>query len=343
MQSWASPSGAFVIAWSQTEVDGHGNAPEDRIVPGSYWRWRGEAVALDKAIGPAVDDDAFPDSETERRRIADAARGLVGRALGVTAGDAGSERSFTLSDGRDHWIATLIDVAGLPRPLVLFTGAMPPVGQPLKVTGVEARRNPLLLTHAEGVVCFTPETWIDTPGGARQIGHLVAGDKVMTLDGGVQEIVWTGRRRLSLRELVHDPDLAPVRIRQGAFPAWRQDGDLLVSPDHRMLVRGRTEGGESEVLVAARDLVDDVGILREVRCSPVTYVHLLLEQHHILLANGFETESFHPGAARLDAIPAEDRARLLDVLPGLRRSSEVYGPTARPVIGMAEARLMTAA
>lgn len=339
----AGRSGTFLISWSQTQVDGHSGVPEAALAAGAYWRWSGAAVDIGPMVGAA--EAAAPE---DRRLVAAAiARDVVGQALGlgVSAEVADFDRSFTLTDGREGWIATLIDVPGNVHPLVMFAGRMPPTDVPLRVETAATRRDVQVPAEGAGVVCFTPGTWIETPGGARQIEHLAAGDKVMTRDGGAQELVWTGMRRLTVRDLHRMPDLAPVRIREGALDQLRADGDLIVSPDHRMLVRSRhSESGEvSEVLVPARDMVDGTRVVRELPVRPVTYVHLLLERHHILLANGFQTESFHPAAAALDAVPAADRLRLFDVMPMLRIEPQVYGPWARPALSRAEMALLAAA
>ena len=170
--------------------------------------------------------------------------------------------------------------------------------------------------------------------------ELVAGDRVITKDGGPREVLWVGLRHISRARLMTTPDLRPVRIASGAMDAHRPSGDLLVSPDHMMLLAGpetRAICGEAEVLVPARDLVGRPGITRVPAAASVTYYHLMLGEHCILLANGVETESFHPGAANLSAIAAEQRARLFDIMPDLAASAANYGPPARRAVSRAEA------
>lgn len=344
MKSDAGQSGLYLLSWSQTQIDGRGDSPEEALAVGAYWRWMGHAVDITAAT------DFDPSLAFQRQFAANAAKSVIYQAVGapvplaVTHPDT-VDRTFTLSDGRDRWVATLIEVPDAKEPLICFVGAMPPAEQPLRVDWVDPKPKPLVLEHTAGVVCFTPGTWIDTPGGARQIKHLAAGDSVVTADGGKQEIVWIGTRHVTAAEIRRTPDLAPVRIREGALGGGTADGDLLVSPDHRMIVRGRHEGtGEkTEVLVNARDLVNGDSILREVPGRTITYLHLLLEHHHILRANGFETESFHPAAASLDTVVADEKTRLFDVMPMLKLEPTSYGASARPVLSRAEAELMLAA
>ena len=351
MNMMTRPEGTFVIAWSQTEVDGLTGAPVSSLERGATWQWSGEPVRIDGASALA-DFESDDSSEALRRRAAAGARKLIGRALlqeGVrtpfTEAMTDLDRSFSVSDGRHTWVATLIDIPEIARPLLMFTGEMPPAGAGLYIVDEpEAGGRPHLLREgAEGVVCFTPGTRLDTPDGPRMVEDLVAGDVVSTKDDGAQEILWIGERHVSGARLYAMPDLRPVRIRSGALGEERPDGDLIVSPDHRMLVEGPAAlalWGEKEVLVAARDLIDDHRIIRDLRVRSVTYIHLMLPRHGVLFANGMETESFHPAATSLDAIAGDQLARLFDVMPDLEITPSAYGPMSRRVLGRAEAALI---
>jgi hypothetical protein len=354
MSMMSGPEGTFVISWSQTEIDGLSGAPTASLDAGAMWIWRGSPVRIDGATGGVK--GAYPNESREmhRRRAAASARRIVARALiqeGARAPFAEEtmdfDRSFTLSDGRREWVATLIDMPEIARPLLMFAGNMPPRDVPLCITqGVET---PTILNRiaetAEGVVCFTPGTLLDTPDGPRLVEDLVAGDKVITKDNGAEEVLWVGNRNVSGARLYAMPDLRPVRIRENALGNGRPGGDLIVSPDHKMLIEGdaaRTLWGEPEVLVTARDLIDGTAITRDMAAKSVTYIHLMLANHHVLVANGVETESFHPAAARLDAIAEEQRMRLYDVMPELEFDAACYGPTSRRVLSKAEAALLPA-
>ena len=352
MNMMAGPEGTFVISWSQTEVDGLSGAPVTALDEGAMWIWRGAPVQIDSAItGPTL-RATRGGHEIYRKRAAASARRIVSRALvqeGVRTpfidDVAEFDRSFTVSDGHRTWTATLIDMPEIARPLLMFAGAMPPVDVPLFVSEsvVEPALPSRLSEGAEGVVCFTPGTWLETPKGPRLVEDLVAGDKIVTKDSGAEPILWVGSRNVSGARLYAMPDLRPVRIREGALGSGQPAGELVVSPDHRMLVQGqaaRALWGEDEVLVAARDLVNGRAVARDMGAKSVTYIHLMMASHQVLVANGVETESFHPAAARLDAIEEEQRQRLFDVMPDLAYDPETYGPTARRLLTRAEAALL---
>ena len=352
MAMMASLDGTFVMSWAQTEVDGLAAAPVSSLEDGAVWIWRGEPVRIDgaSAYGAGL---SFESGDGHRLRAAQSARRIVSRALAMEGvrtpfidEDVGFDRSFTVTDGLNEWVATLIEMPEIARPLLMFAGKLPPPNTPLAVS--EAVTQPTMphriVENAEGVVCFTPGTMLETAEGLRAVETLVAGDRVITKDGGAQMIVWAGSRNVSGARLYAFPDLRPVRIREGALGAGRPNGDLIVSPDHRMLMAGPAAEalwGESEVLVAARDLIDGSGVVRDMAAKSVTYHHLMLEQHHVLVANGVETESFHPGAAALDAVEEDQRMRMFDVMPALAVNTDSYGPMSRRALTKAEAALLT--
>lgn len=193
------------------------------------------------------------------------------------------------------------------------------------------------------MICFTPGTVIRTVDGKRLIENLTPGDFIATKDNGPQEILWKGTRRMSGARLHAMPHLRPVRITAGAMGLGRPDDDLLVSPQHRMLIKGaaaRALFNTDEVLVAAEDLVNDTSILVDQSVREVTYVHILLAQHQVIWANGLETESFHPSNTALETVEPGQRGRLLELLPGLEINPHVYGDYARRNLSGSEAAIL---
>jgi len=163
-----------------------------------------------------------------------------------------------------------------------------------------------------GPPCFTPGTRIRTISGDRLVEDLRPGDLVMTRDHGPQPLKWVGRR-----DVPGQGDFAPIRIAAGHLGNAR---DLLVSPQHRMVVSGwraQLFYGETEVLVAAKHLVDDRAVCRA-PCETVSYIHLMFAEHQIVFAEGAATESLDPHGdlARKDARIARE---VLTLFPELDR------------------------
>lgn len=182
--------------------------------------------------------------------------------------------------------------------------------------------------------CFVAGTRILTPRGEVPVERLRAGDMVMTHDCGPQPILWAGGRIVG-----GYGNCAPVRFETGVIGNSRP---LLVSQRHRMLIGGWQAAlfcGEDEVLVAAKKLVNahDVTIAP---CRKVHYVHLLLDAHHVLTADGAASESFFPGDTILDADPAIHES-ILAAWDRAHSGSDIRQMrTARPVARGAEASVI---
>ena len=345
--------GAFVISWSQTEVDGLEGAALHALTVGAAWSWRGEVVRVDGPSGVLRLDGANNEIDC-RKRAARLVRRLVGTAQANTRNleeieveDTLMDAGFVVTDGAQSYTITLIEVGGGAPPLLMFLDRIPPANTEMWVVHHSMEG----LHHVSGtgpetggVICFTPGTRIETPEGPRPVEDLREGDLVQTKDDGAQEIQWIGSRRMSGARLFAMPHLRPVRIRAGAFGIERPDEELLVSPGHRMLIRGPVAQAlfnTPEVLVSASDLVNSSTVAVDLAVREVTYIHLLLPRHQILWANGVETESFHPASTSLSTLSDGDRARLLELEPQLRFEPERYGRFARRSLSASEAALLT--
>lgn len=182
--------------------------------------------------------------------------------------------------------------------------------------------------------CFVAGTCLETAEGPKAVELVSIGDLVRTRDHGLQPVRWIGQASRPAR----GPH-APIRISRGLFG---QHGQLLVSPQHRILfrtVRAELLFETDEVLVKAKDLVDGCSIERIESDQYVRYFHILFDRHEIVIANGLETESYQPGDHSLEAFDRETRAEILDLM-AIRTGP--FGPAARPTLQSYEARLLLA-
>jgi hypothetical protein len=346
------PWGTFVISWSQTETDGLAAATLDILAVGAAWRWTGEAVRVDGPQNLLILDGAEGAVDV-RRRAAQMVRRLVGSAIG--RGPCGTsdpdpeeglaDQSLVVTDGRRSFTLTLIDVPETRARLVMVVGDLPPRDTDLWIvrTAIDRRQSAGRSTTPGGVICFAPGTRLATPEGLRLIEHLRPGDRVLTRDNGPQAVMWMGHRRMSGARLYAMPHLRPIRFRAGAVGMDEPDQDLIVSPQHRMLIRGpnaRALFNVEEVLVEAADLVNDRTILIDRSLREVTYVHVLLERHNVIWANGLQTESFHPANTEFDSIDPGQRDGLLVILPGVDADPQGYGEYARRNLSASEAAIL---
>ncbi|MFS4438943.1 Hint domain-containing protein [Paracoccaceae bacterium GXU_MW_L88] len=177
------------------------------------------------------------------------------------------------------------------------------------------------IVEIEEPICFTPGVLIETDQGPRAVETLQIGDLVLTKDHGLKPVRWIGRNRLSATMLDENENYRPIRIRAGALAPGYPAADLIVSPQHRILIRSRIAArmfGADEVLVAAKQLLQIDGVEQVNHSDGVDYIHFLLDQHEIVYANGAESESLYTGPQALKSVGAEARAEILSLFPELR-------------------------
>lgn len=176
----------------------------------------------------------------------------------------------------------------------------------------------LLPAPFAGVPCFAAGTMIATPTGPRAVQTLLAGDLLSTVDHGALPVLWVGHCQIGTRDLDLRPNQRPILIAAHALGPNRPARDLIVSPQHRMLITSRIAQrmtGQSDVLVAARHLVGMPGITVQL-VDTITYWHVLLEGHQLLLAEGAVTESLLPGRMALMTLGPDNTRQIMAILDG---------------------------
>jgi len=144
-----------------------------------------------------------------------------------------------------------------------------------------------------GAHCFLRGMKILTLKGERSIEDLRIGDLVSTISGEPKRIKWIGRMRVD-RQVLQDVARAPVKIARGAFNGVLPHSDLYVSYRHCLFING--------LLMPAGDLINGTTITR---AEPTTsdcieYLHIELERHDVIFANGAPAETFLGDASRAD-------------------------------------------
>lgn len=170
------------------------------------------------------------------------------------------------------------------------------------------------------VLCFGRGTLIETDRGLVAVEDLRVGDMVVTRDNGLQPIRWIGSLVLTSAALATRANLRPIRIRAGALGANSPSADLIVSPQHRVLVRSKVAVkmfGADEILVAAKQLLNLDGIDIAEDLAEVEYYHFMFDDHQVVLSNGAETESLFTGPEALKSVGHAARREILDLFPDL--------------------------
>jgi hypothetical protein len=132
--------------------------------------------------------------------------------------------------------------------------------------------------------CFARGAGILTPLGYVRVENLKPGDPVVTAAGHVRAVRWVGRRSIDIAAHGRPEAVRPVRILPGAIADGVPARAVTLSPDHALLLRG--------YLVPVKLLVNGALIVRDYACQAVTYLHVELDRHDILLAENLPVESY---------------------------------------------------
>jgi hypothetical protein len=143
----------------------------------------------------------------------------------------------------------------------------------------------------EQVICFFAGTLVKTDRGDLPVEALTPGNKALTVSGEVRVIKWIGRQTISTR-FADTLRVLPIRVRAGAFSDNVPSRDLLLSPDHALLV--------GDVLIQAGALVNGTSIVRETNVPQTfAYYHIELEDHSLILAENTPAETFVDNVDRM--------------------------------------------
>jgi hypothetical protein len=133
------------------------------------------------------------------------------------------------------------------------------------------------------VACFRAGTRIRTAYGEVAVEALTAGDSVHSELGGPMPVRWIGHRCVDCRRHPTPEAVWPVRIAAGAFGPDLPHRDLWLSPDHAVYAQ--------DVLIPIKHLINGTSIA-QVPVDEVTYYHVELPEHDVLLAEGLPAESY---------------------------------------------------
>jgi hypothetical protein len=212
----------------------------------------------------------------------------------------GASPTLTLSDGT---VATYDGNASNPsNDMLVFDDTLAPNEQAstLGITAVDLNgasiqdangNNADFSAASEIAPCYCRGTLIRTVRGEVPVEALAIGDRVSTFNGEARPIKWIGRRQVVARYA--DPLRSwPVRIKANALAHSVPSRDLLLSPDHAILLDG--------VLIQAGALVNASSIVREaILPERFTYYHIELDDHSLILAENTPAETFVDNVDRM--------------------------------------------
>lgn len=296
--------------------------PMDEMVPHCF---TGEAPTV------TITEDANNDGQIEQGEL----NGQVNVQIALPGGAfEGDTLKITNPDGTTTDLVLTVDDIVAGEILVDFTA--PSVGQTITVS---AEITSIVGTSGTGtdsaaIVCFVKGTLITTADGQTPVEDLKVGDLVQTLDRGLQTLRWIGRRNIDANELAENKNMRPIRIHKNVISAEEGAGDLVVSPQHRIMIASKVAQrmfGDKEVLVAAKQLlaIDGVDVAEDF--EDVTYFHILFDQHEIIYANEIPAESLYLGQEAQKSLSDEGREEIYTLFPEVA-SRTFMAASCRPII-----------
>lgn len=210
---------------------------------------------------------------------------------GAAAAVAGTAAGLNSVDVTGFVTGDTLEITGATDTISSFAGGVLTLGGTAPatidlgtVTGAPAAAESSGNTDVTLVPCFRAGARILTDAGEVAVEALKAGMRVVSYaDGRGVPITWVGHRRIMCAQHPRPRDVWPVRIAAGAFGEATPHRPLYLSPDHAVFVNGE--------LVPVRYLINGTSIA-QIACDHVTYFHVELADHGVLLADGLPAESY---------------------------------------------------
>ena len=133
------------------------------------------------------------------------------------------------------------------------------------------------------VPCFVSGSKIATSEGEVFVERLKVGMRVQTKFAGLMSVKWIGHRHVDCRRHPDPSHVWPVCVRASAFGPHTPMRDLWLSPDHAIFINA--------VLIPVKYLINHTSIAQMPR-EQVTYYHVELARHAVMLAEGLTVESY---------------------------------------------------
>ncbi|MGR3462988.1 MAG: Hint domain-containing protein [Roseovarius sp.] len=196
----------------------------------------------------------------------------------------------------------------------------------------QERHLPALPVLDAAHAAFAHGALVSTSRGPVAVEDLVPGNMIVTAAGGAVPVVWIGSVTIGPDRSVESVAGTPLtRVMADAFGLGRPLADLVMGPGARLLSRPRrlrARIGADGVLSPVHAMADGVHAIRMVSRQPVTFYHLALRRHAVIVVNGLETESFHPGAGFERGYDDATLRQIMAVFPHIPEPRD-FGPLAQ--------------
>lgn len=196
------------------------------------------------------------------------------------------------------------------------------------------RRAPATPVFEEAFSALARGTLVATEEGSVAVEDLQPGTMVRTVTNGPRPLLWVGSMVVDPgAEVIPDPDpLRLTRLAADSLGVGRPTPDLMLGPRARILYRStrcREMLGTSQAFAPAHGFVDGDCAIEVTPIAPVRLYHLAFHGQQVILANGIEVESYHPGPQVERLMDRDSCAALLDLFPHVQ-DLDRFGPMPIP-------------
>ncbi|WP_095588491.1 Hint domain-containing protein [Actibacterium ureilyticum] len=173
---------------------------------------------------------------------------------------------------------------------------------------------------------FARGTLFSTESGPVAIEDLQPGMMLETGRAGMQPVLWVGSMTVYPGAAGQSTESATLtRITADSFGLGRPMPDLMLGARARLLYKGagcQEMFGSDAGFAPARAFVDGISAIRIQPAAPVRVYHLALHGQQIVMANGLEVETYHPGQHADMMVEPEIRDIFLGLFPHVRSLSD---------------------
>jgi hypothetical protein len=177
---------------------------------------------------------------------------------------------------------------------------------------------------------------VATPMGYVAAERLSAGDLVLAADGRHLRLRWVGATRAVARG-ANAPVCIGVGVRDNMRPLRLAQGHML----HLAHWRAERLFGAPVVLAPARSFVNGTTVVLEAGRHEVTFIHLMVDRHEVILVENVPCETLHPGRDGVGKLDPDTRALLFAACPdAMAVCATPAGPEAALRLTTDEARML---
>lgn len=190
---------------------------------------------------------------------------------------------------------------------------------------------PAMPLFEDAFCAFSRGSLVDTENGPVAIEDLLPGDRVLTVDGQAETVLWKGSTTIIPgRPGPKGRNLRLTRIMADSFGMQRPMSYVIAGPAARLLNTPnhlRAVSGGAQMLTPVQEFVDGMNVIETAPPTPVELFHLCLPRHAAIRVGGLEFETYHPGVNAPRMISHAMRSLFLNLFAHIDHLAD-FGPLA---------------